>query len=235
MKKINYIFVFALLALPFSAFASTITGTISYDGDVPDLKPIKMDADPICLSHHSDAVKPQVLVLGENKTLANVYVHITKGLAQKAYPPPADPVVVNQSGCMYSPHIIGIMTGQTMKILNPDGTLHNVHALGKVNGEFNLAMPKFRTEMTKTFDKPEFMFEIKCDVHPWMSAYITVSDNPYFDVTEMDGKYEIKDLPAGNYTLEIWHEKLGTQQMEVTLGDGETKDLAFTMAKPKKN
>jgi hypothetical protein len=124
------------------------------------------------------------------------------------------------------------MVGQTVKILNPDGTLHNVHAMTKVNQEFNLAMPKFRTEITKVFDKPEFMFALKCDVHPWMSAYGSVMAHPFFAVTQKDGKFEIKGLDAGTYEIEAWHEKLGVKTMQITVTADESKQADFTFAKP---
>ena len=126
------------------------------------------------------------------------------------------------------------MVGQPVKILNPDGTLHNVHVVSKINPEFNLAMPKFRTEVTKTFDKPEFMFAMKCDVHPWMNAWVSVLSNPFFAVTKADGKFEIKDLPAGTYEINAWHEKLGTKTATVTVTDGAAAASDFTFSPPTK-
>lgn len=213
-------------------FAATITGAITYEGEAPQFSQIKMDADPICLTHHKSPVYPQLLVLGDNNALGNVFVHISKGVPEKQYPLPAEPIVLDQKGCMYDPHVLGIMAGQPLKIFNPDGTLHNVHAVTKINEDFNIAMPKFRKEIIKVFDKPEFMLSLKCDVHPWMGAWITVLSHPFFDVTQNDGKYSIENLPAGNYEIQIWHEKLGTQQMEVTLTEGETKEMHFTMSRP---
>ena len=211
--------------------AATITGTVKYNGDAPSFKEIKMDADPICLTHHDKPVLPQTLVLGDGNTMGNVFVHVVGDLAKKAYPVPTEPVTINQKGCMYDPHVIGVRVGQKVKILNPDGTLHNVHAMSKVNPEFNLAMPKFRTETEKTFDKEESMFPIKCDVHPWMGAWIAVLPDPFFGVTKEDGKFAINDLPAGTYEVEAWHEKLGIQKVSVTVAEGETKTADFTFSK----
>ena len=217
-----------------AAQAGTINGTVKYDGEVPSFKEIKMDADPICLTKHSGKVFPETLVVGEGNAMANVFVQVKSGLAKKQYPVPQEPVVLDQEGCRYTPHVAGVMVGQTLKILNPDGTLHNVHALSKVNTEFNLAMPKFRTETTKVFDKAEGMFAFKCDVHPWMTAWLTVMEHPYFSTTQNDGKFAIADLPAGTYEVEAWHEKLGTQVQSVTLAEGETKEVNFTFTKPEK-
>lgn len=218
-----------------AAQAATITGTVKYDGEIPTFKEIKMDADPICLAKHTDKVFPETLVVGEGNVMANVFVQVKSGAAKKQYPAPQDPVVLDQEGCHYSPHVFGIMVGQTLKILNPDGTLHNVHALSKVNPEFNLAMPKFRTETTKVFDKPESMFAFKCDVHPWMTAWVTVLEHPYFSTTENDGKFTIANLSAGTYEIEAWHEKLGTQVQSVTIAEDETKEISFTFSKPSKS
>lgn len=222
----------SVLAIGSPAFAATVTGTVKFDGALPKFKEIKMDADPVCLTHHHDPVLPETLVLGEGNTMANVFVHVKSGLPKKAYPPPQEPLVLDQKGCQYAPHVAGVMTGQTVKILNPDGTLHNVHALCKVNPEFNIAMPKFRTETTHVFDKPEFMFAIKCDVHPWMGAWVSVLDHPFFATTQSDGKFTIPNLPAGTYEIEAWQEKLGTQTATVTVGADEEKTVDFTYSKP---
>lgn len=229
-----YFWTMFFLSLIFSSkvFAGNITGTIKYEGEAPKFKEIKMDADPICLTHHTSPVYPQTLVLGEGATMGNVFVHVVSGLPQQKYTAPAEPVVISQKGCMYDPHVIGVMVGQPVKILNPDGTLHNVHVLPKVNPEFNLAMPPFRTEVQKTFDKEEGMFPIKCDVHPWMGAWMAVMANPFFNVTKEDGKFTLTNLPAGTYEIEAWHEKLGTQKQAVTLADGENKEINFTFSKP---
>lgn len=210
----------------------TVTGVVKFDGTAPNFKAINMDADPICMAAHKDAVLPQTLVLGEGNTMGNIFVYV-KNAPAGDYKAPADPVIIDQKGCNYHPHVLGVMVNQPVKILNPDGTLHNVHALSKVNSEFNMAMPKFRTEVTKTFDKAEFMFAIKCDVHPWMGAWVAVMPNPFFAVTKEDGKFEIKDLPDGTYTIEAWHEKLGVKDVTVTIAGGNAQTADFTFTAPK--
>jgi len=216
------------------AMAGSVTGTVKFDGQAPKFKEIDMNADPVCLTNNKGPVYPQTLVLGEGNTMGNVFVYV-KNAPAGDYKAPADPLVIDQKGCNYHPHIIGVMVGQPVKILNPDGTLHNVHALSKVNPEFNMAMPKFRTEVTKTFDKPEFMFALKCDVHPWMTSWVSVMPNPFFAVTQTDGKFEIKDLPDGTYTIEAWHEKLGTKTGTVTIAGGAVATADFTFAAPTKS
>ena len=213
--------------------AGSVTGTVKFDGQAPNFKEIKMDADPICMAAHKDPVFPQTLLLGEGKTMGNVFVYV-KNAPAGDFKASVDPVIIDQKGCNYSPHIVGVMVGQPVKILNPDGTLHNIHAMPKVNAEFNMAMPKFRTEVTKSFDKAEFMFSIKCDVHPWMGAWVSVMPNPFFAITAANGKFEIKDLPDGTYTVEAWHEKLGTQTGTATIVGG-AGNIDFTFAAPTKS
>jgi plastocyanin len=222
------------LALSGSALAGSVTGTVTYDGKVPNLKPLAMDADPVCASKHKEPVPNQMLELGKSgNTMGNILVRVTSGLpAGKTYPPPKDPVVMDQNGCIYQPHVFVIQQGQTFKVLNSDGVLHNVHALPKVNGQFNMAMPPTRKEAEHVFDKPEDPFQIKCDVHPWMTAYTLVTTNPFYSVTKEDGKFTIKDLPAGTYEIEAWHEKLGKKTEKVTVGDSDTKTVDFKFAPP---
>jgi plastocyanin len=216
------------------AGAGTINGTVTYDGKVPNLKPLDVAAEPMCAKKHP-TVPNEVLVLGPGNTMANVMVRVVKGLpAGKAYPAPKEPVVMDQQGCQYVPHVMGIMVGQPFKVLNSDGILHNVHALPSVNRPFNLAMPATRKEATETFAKEEGMFVIKCDVHPWMRAYIGVLPHPFFGVTKADGKVQIANLPAGTYEVEAWHEKLGTQKATVTVGATDAKPVAFKFSAPTK-
>ena len=222
------------LAVTF-ADAASISGTVTYDGDVPEFKPLKMDADPVCQAKHAGAVYPETLVLGDKtaKTVGNVFVRVVGGLPAKSYPAPTEPFVLAQEGCTYKPHVMALLVGQPFKILNPDGTLHNIHIFPKINKEFNMAMPQFRKEATTQFDKVESApFPVKCDVHPWMQGWISVMDHPFFYVTQPDGRYKIDNLPAGTYEIEAWHEKLPAQKVTVTVAEGETKEANFTLSKP---
>ena len=223
----------AIVLFSSTAYAGEITGTVKYDGKIPKLKPLNMAADPVCAGKHSEPPVSEMLVLGEGNTMGNVFVQVTSGLPEgKTYPAPAEPIVVTQEGCLYAPHVFGVMAGQKIKFLNPDGTLHNVHALPKKNREFNLAMPANRTEAEKEFSKPEPFFPIKCDVHPWMKAYAAVMTHPYFAVTSADGSFKIEGLEPGTYEVSAWHEKLGTQSATVTVGaDGATTDFTFSRKK----
>ena len=210
----------------------SITGTITFEGKAPKMKPLRLDADPICVVNNEIAPKKEWLILDENKGVKNVLVFVTEGL-NIDYSPPEEPVVIDQKGCIYSPHVLGIMAGQQLDILNNDGTLHNIHALPKVNKEFNKAQPRSKKKLSVKFEKPEAPFKVKCDVHPWMGAYIGVFDHPCFAVSGDDGTYIISDLKPGEYVIEAWHEKLGSQTANVTVSDSAAHQ-DFTFKKPSK-
>ena len=228
-------FTLSVFTFPAFLFAGTgsIEGTVTFDGKVPNLKALKMDADPACLAKHSTPPKSEALVLGDGNAMGNIFVSITSGLAEKEHTPPAEAVVIDQNGCIYDPHVFGVMAGQPLKFKNSDGVLHNVHALPKTNRPFNLAMPGTMTESgDKTFKKVEEKpFRIKCDVHPWMSTWVKVMSHPYYDVTASDGKFKIAGLPAGTYEVEFWHEKLGAKTQSVEVADGEAKTVDYTFAR----
>jgi hypothetical protein len=216
------------------AHAATITGVINFEGTPPNLPDIKMDADPKCVANNTGPVKPAMLVLGTGNTVANVFVRIKSGLpAGKAYPAPTTPVVIDQKGCTYHPHVVGVMKDQPVKVLNSDGTLHNIHGKPTKNPEFNVAMPAFRKEMEQKFAIIEDGIPVKCDVHPWMNGYIFVQDNPFFAVTADDGKFTLANVDPGTYEIEIWQEKLGVQTAKVTVAAaGDTVTQNFTLKAP---
>lgn len=226
---------FAVLAvaagLGLSAHAGSIMGTVKFEGEAPAMKPVDMSAVPECAAMHKDKpVLNEVLVLGPNKEIANVYVEVTKGVPQKEYPVPTEPVILTQQGCRYSPRMIAVRVGQTLKVLNPDGILHNVNYLPKVNKGNNKAMPPNMQEMEVTFEKPEPPFEFKCDIHPWMHSYCAVVSHPFFAITKEDGKFMIDGLDPGEYEITAHHERLGKQTATVKVGPegGVTQDFTFT-------
>jgi plastocyanin len=215
--------------------AGSITGTITFDGKPPALKPLSMDADPTCAKKHSAPVPNEMLALGAGNTMGSVLVWVSKGVpAGKTFPVPKTPMVLDQNGCLYKPHVMGIMVGQAYRILNSDGVLHNIHTLPKINTPFNKGMPPNLKEATTVFSKPEEVFHIKCDVHPWMSAYIAVFAHPFFSATSTDGKFTIAGLDPGTYEITAWHERLGTQTATVTVGASDTKTQNFKFALPAK-
>jgi plastocyanin len=168
------------------------------------------------------------VLIGDAGALQNVFVYVKDGLGNLRFPIPATSVVLDQKGCHYVPHVLGVQVGQNLEVVNSDPTLHNVHAVAKANQEFNQGQPLPGMKFTRQFSTPEVMVPFKCDVHSWMNAFIGVLDHPYFAVTGADGSFSLKGLPPGTYTIEAWHETLGTQTQSVTIGEKESKEIAFT-------
>lgn len=196
----------------FAADSGVISGKVTLDGKAPAETPIKFDADPKCKMAHPDGATTRHYVTDASGGLANVFVYVKDGLAGKKFPAPTTPVLLDQHGCLYDPYVIGLQVGQPLTIQNSDDTLHNVHALGKANAEFNVGQPVKGMKSDKTFTKPEVFVKFKCDVHPWMFAYVGVVDNPFFAVTAADGSFKIANLPDGEYTIAAVHPKIGTEQ-----------------------
>lgn len=234
MKKTKLVFILIaahLLCFGVSASAADITGIVKFEGEVPTMRPIQMSGDPDCMSKHQSPPVAESLVLGDGNTMANVLVEV-RGVPEKEYPVPTDAASITQHGCVYSPHVLGVRAGQKIKFLNEDGILHNVHALPDKNREFNLGMPAAMKEAEREFAKPEGPFALKCDVHPWMGAHIAVFEHPFFAVTDKDGKFEIKDLPPGEYEVVAWHEKLQSKSMKVKVTEQGADPIEFVYTRP---
>ena len=211
--------------------AGSVSGRVTIDGPVPANPPIKMSADPYCMHENPNGATLENFVV-DNGGLDNVFVYVKDGLGSYYFEVPTTPVTLDQKGCRYSPHVLGVRAGQPLAITNSDDTLHNVHAMPQANQEWNKGQPLKGMADQKVFTAREVMVPFKCDVHNWMHASIGVMDHPYFAVTRDGGKFELKHLPAGTYTIEAWHEKLGTQTQSVTIGDKESKDVTFTFKAP---
>jgi plastocyanin len=210
------------------ATVGAIKGRVLFEGTPPKDKKIPVDADPYCGSQHPDGFMSEVYKIAAGGEMANVFVWIKKGAEGRAVAVPATPVVLDQVGCRYEPHVLGVRAGQPLLIRNSDETMHNVHALPTVNPDFNFSQAKKGLENTKTFTSQEVMVKVKCDVHGWMGAWVGVVGHPWFAVTGASGAFELKDVPPGEYEVEAWHEKLGTSQQKVVLGAKESKELTFT-------
>ena len=212
-----------------AATAGSVKGVATIDGTAPKNEPIKMNADPVCVKNAKGPQTQETYMVGaDGKSLGNVFVYVKDGLGNYAFDTPTETAKIDQNGCRYTPHVFGMRVGQPLEIMNSDPTLHNIHAMPKANSEFNNGQPIQGMKMSHTFDKPEVMVPFKCDVHGWMNAYVGVMSHPYFAVTDKDGKFDLPNLPPGTYTLEAWHEKLGTQTASVTIGAKEAKDVTFT-------
>jgi plastocyanin len=224
----------ALLALPASGMAAyqgadvkdggSISGTVKFKGTAPAPKKLDVGKDKeVCAK--SPKLDPSLVV--NNGNLVNAVVTITD--IQKGKKIEVKKVTLDQNGCEYHPHVLAFPAGSTVQILNPDGILHNVHSYSKVNSPFNQAQPKFKKTLDVKIDKPEAI-ELKCDVHGWMHGWLVATENPYFAVTDNSGSFKLADVPAGNYTVEVWHEKLGKSTQKVTVKPKEEAKVNFEIA-----
>jgi hypothetical protein len=207
---------------------ATIAGKVVFRGDAPLASPLRMRADPFCEAAHSAPVNSEEVLVNTDGTLQNVFVYIQQGLEGRSYPPVRTPVVLDQVGCLYRPRVLGIQTGQPLLIRNSDDTLHNVHALANANAAFNLGQPVRGMESRRVFTQPEVMVRFKCDVHPWMTAYLGVVPHPFHAVTGAAGAFTLRELPAGSYRVAAWHEKLGVKTATLEVPEGGTATVEFT-------
>jgi plastocyanin len=211
------------------ASAADITGVINLKGTAPaekELSPIK--DDPTCSASYPGALpKTKFYVVGAGGELADVIVSL-KGISGKSTGASAAPLVLDQKGCLYYPQILAVQTGQKIIVKNSDTCVHNVHTVPKENAPQNMVQMPGGADLNFTFDKPEPFLKFQCDVHPWMFAWVSVFDHPYFAVSGGDGKFTIKNVPPGKYTLEATHRKLGVQTAEIEVKDtGAAQNFTF--------
>jgi plastocyanin len=206
------------------ATAATVSGVVKFDGTAPKPAKIDMSQDTACQGSNT---AENLVVSGGN--LENVFVYVKEGLGNRTFPTPSEPVTLTQVGCKYKPHVLGVMAGQTIKIINGDPTTHNIHPTPKDNREWNESQAPQAPALEKNFAREEILLPVKCNQHPWMRMYVNVVKSPFYAVTGADGKYEIKGLPPGDYTIAFVHEKLGEQEQKVTLApkDSKTLDASF--------
>ncbi len=196
------------------------------EGTAPKASSINMAADPACAKQHQTGVSTQDILVGQAGTLQNVVVFVVDGLGDRKFDPPSQPARLEQKGCMYQPHVLALEANQPLEVVNEDSTSHNVHALATNNREWNKAEPP-GTQVDDAFPREEIAVLMKCNVHPWMRSYVAVFKHPFFAVTREDGTFDLSSLPPGTYTIEAWHEKLGTATQKVTVGANETKAIEF--------
>jgi hypothetical protein len=206
--------------------AGSIAGSVTFKGVAPKPPMLDMSQDPAC----PPEPQPSEVLAVKNGKLANVFVYVKDGLPAGSFAAPGEPVVLDQKGCRYIPHVLGVMTGQQFKVLNSDIAQHNVHPMPANNPQWNESQMPSGKPITKTFAHAEMMVPIQCNQHPWMRAYVSVMPHPYFAVSAVDGTFDIKNLPPGEYTLAAIHEKLGEQTMKVKVGPKESAKAAFTFA-----
>ena len=202
-----------------------------FEGTPPAAQMMRLDGDPKCVTENGASERAdESLLVGQNQALQNVFVYVKDGLGAYGFPAPTEPVVLDQDKCRYMPRVLGVRVGQPLSIRNSDPLLHNVRANGTINQGFNMSTPLEGMSFQRTFATKEIMVPFKCDVHAWMTAFVGVLDHPYFGTTAPDGKVVLGNLPPGTYTIEAWHETLGTKTQQVTIAAKESKDVAFTFA-----
>ncbi len=219
--------ILTLAAGLFPATAADIRGKVTLKGTPPPEIVIQFDA--VCGKMHNTPVTTRHYLVSKDGGLANVFVYVKEGARPTPPPPNAETPMLDQINCLFEPYVMGVQTGQKFKVLNSDSLLHNVHATPKINKEFNLGQPVKGMVVEKSFDKPEVLVRFKCDVHPWMFAYVGVLDHPYFSVTDKDGNFKITGLPAGKYTLEAVHLKAGTATHTLDAGADDKNSADFVL------
>jgi plastocyanin len=214
------------------ATAGSISGTVHWNGPRPARVPIDMSGDPACVGANKGKVYEDSVVLGKQNTVANAFLYIKSGLEGKTFAVPSTAVTIDQRGCWFHPRVFGVQAGQEVDIVNSDPVTHSIHPMAHVNREWNHSQGPGDPPMHRRFLKPEIMIPVKCNIHSWMHAYIGVLDHPYFAVSSPDGTFSIPNLPPGTYTVALWHEKLGTQEQQITVPTHGHASLDFEL-KPK--
>jgi plastocyanin len=207
--------------------SASVVGKVKFTGQLPQPTKVSMNADPSCAKLHPAPAVSQEFLTGSDNALGNVVVFISQGLENRSFDVPAESVSFEQKGCEYAPHVVALRANQKLKMINSDNTTHNIHPLPANNREWNKAEPAGST-MEESFPREEIAIPVKCNVHPWMKSYVAVFKHPYFAVTGKDGSFQLPNLPPGEYTVEAWHEKLGTMTQKITVTAGQTASLNFT-------
>ena len=220
-----------------------LVGNVKYEGKIPKPRLLKMDADPVCGAAHENRVLSESFIVDTDMNLKNVLVWLKD--VKYDGPPSTETAILDQQGCVYHPHVLGVQKGQKVLIKNSDATLHNIHSMAKVNDQFNFAMPKVVKEKETVFNNVEEPFYIKCDVHPWMKSWVLVQDHPYYAVTDSEGNFKIENIPEGTYTVQFWQERLSrlnaedyiieSNTIEVKIVDDKVSNIDFAFNKPKKH
>ena len=215
------------------ATAGSLSGRVTFAGPRPAPEKMRVTADPVCIQALGGNATSDSIVIADDGSVANAFVYIKDPLSDYAFDMPSKPVALDQNGCRYSPRVIGVRVGQAIDISNSDATLHNVHALPMINGEFNKGQPIQNSHMLQVFTAPEVMVRFKCDVHGWMTAYAGVMAHPFFAVTGPDGAFSMKGLPPGSYELSAWHEKFGASSQTVTIAPEQAQTANFALSAAK--
>jgi plastocyanin len=208
--------------------SASLGGRVLFAGVPPPRRPIRMSGESVC--HHPDSPSySEDVIVGPEGGLRNAVVHVSSGLGDRVFAPPTEPVVMDQQGCLFIPHVVPAQVNQVVVFKNSDPIAHNVRSVSDRNRPFNLSMSTKGRSVRRHFSEPEFV-KIRCDIHAWMNAWVPVVAHPFFAVTGDDGVFRIQGLPAGEYTLEAWHETLGRQSATVVVAEGGESAVSFTFA-----
>lgn len=211
-----------------AATAGSVVGVVKFQGTPRRMRAINMAAVPNCAKMHSSPALTEDVVLGANGTLQNVVVYLKGDFSRFSFDPSNSPIRIDQNGCNYDPHVLALMTGQQLQVANSDQATHNINAAPKRNPRWNESQAAGAAPFTEVFTRSEIGIPVKCNIHPWMKAYIAVFSNPYFQVTRDDGSFKIDHVPPGTYTLTAWHELYGTRQQTITIEEKHEQTASFT-------
>jgi plastocyanin len=209
------------------ATAATITGSVTFTGTRPVRKQIDMSANPACAKAHPLPQLSEDAVINDSGGVKNVFIWLKSGVPSGVWPVPANSATLDQKGCMYEPHVLGVMTYEDVKFTNSDSINHNIHPLPRTNQEWNESQPAGSPAIVKRFTRQEVMMPVKCNVHPWMRAFIGVVNHPFFAVTTADGTFKISGIPPGKYTIEAWQERYGVKDIDVTVSPKAQQAVNF--------
>jgi plastocyanin len=222
-------------ARPVTPIDPATTGAVQVDvqfqGTVSPMKELVMSSFPECAAQHQGPVLAGDMLVKDGK-VENAFVYVKDGLGDRGFAVPPEPVVIDQKGCLYVPHVTGAQVGQPVEFRNSDAMLHNVHGSPKNSSGWNVALPRQGTERTITVSHPEVMISVRCDLHPWMQGWLGVLDHPYFGVSGPDGRVTLKAVPAGDYVIGVWHERFGTREAKVTVTPQGTAQASVTFTPP---
>ena len=212
------------------AHGGTVTGVVHMSAPAPKPVEIDMAQDPVCSMSDASVSNMTSDYVVNHGDLANVLVYIQSGLGDRNYPIPRTPITIDQKGCRFVPHVAAAMAGQGVHFTNSDNTRHNVHMTPSApgNNAFDVSQNAHADPVTRYFESPELMMPIRCNNHPWMHSYLNILANPFFAVTDRDGRFSIKGLPSGTYTLTAVHEKLGQKSATITVAANGTVQQTFT-------
>ena len=210
------------------ATAGNVHGTVKFTGTPAAAEPIDMSDEATCQQAHGGNPTKRVAIVAGDGGLANVFVYVKEGLDASLQFPAGDGATLDQVNCEYQPHVLALSTGEQLTVKNSDTFLHNINATPTANRGFNRSQPQQGMEFQTAFTTPEVMIPVRCDVHGWMEAFVGVTAHPYHAVTPENGTFALDRLPPGNYVIEAWHERYGTQTQNVTVATGQTAEVTFT-------